>query len=270
MNPDSPADTIRHPLKFSVITVTCNAAPLIGRTIRSVEEQDYPAVEHLIIDGNSADDTLALVHRYMERNSIARVKHEVNCLSEPDSGIYDAMNKGLQMCTGRYVLFLNAGDSLHTPDTLSRLAALVQTEAAQPAVIYGDTDIVDADGTFLRHRRLAPPADLTSADFRQGMLVCHQAFLARTDLAKETPYDMRYRFSSDYDWAIRVMKTAEARGQRMLYSGAVIADYLSQGATTRNHRRSLFERLRIMARHYGWGIALGEHLWFVLRIFVKK
>ena len=102
----------RQPIKITVATVTYNAGKLIAKTISSVEQQDYAAVEHLIIDGNSTDDTLEQVHHYMERNSVAEVKHEVNCLSEPDDGIYDAMNKALAMATGRYIVFLNAGDTL--------------------------------------------------------------------------------------------------------------------------------------------------------------
>ena len=100
----------KQPIKFTVVTVTYNAASLIARTIESVEQQDHPAVEHLIIDGNSTDATLEMVHHYMERNSVAQVQHEVNCLSEPDEGIYDAMNKAFSLMTGRYIVFLNAGE----------------------------------------------------------------------------------------------------------------------------------------------------------------
>ena len=89
------------PIKITVATVARNAAGLIERTILSVEQQIYPAVEHLIIDGNSNDDTLQIVQHYIERNSIAAVRHEINCLSEPDAGIYDAMNKALSLSTGR-------------------------------------------------------------------------------------------------------------------------------------------------------------------------
>ena len=97
------------PLKISVATVTYNAAELIEKTIASVETQDYPYVEHIIVDGNSQDTTLEAVHHYQERNSVADVRHEIVCLSEPDEGLYDAMNKALDLATGEYILFLNAG-----------------------------------------------------------------------------------------------------------------------------------------------------------------
>lgn len=260
----------KSPLKITVATVCYNAGALIGRTFRSVAEQDYPAVEHLIIDGNSTDDTLPQLHRYMEQNSVAAVKHEITCLSEPDKGIYDAMNKALQLFTGRYIVFLNAGDKLHAPDTLSRVAEAVQAAAQQPAVVYGDTHIVDDTGRFLRRRRLEPPESLSPDDFRQGMLVCHQAFYVRSDLAHQLHYDLRYRLSADYDWTIRIMQEAVRRGLPLCNSHCVLADYLAGGATVRNHRRSLLERLRIMGHHYGWPTALAQHLWFVVRHFLKK
>lgn len=257
-------------LKFTVATVTYNAGSLLERTIASVESQDYPHVEHLIVDGNSQDRTLELVHRYQERNSVAAVRHEVACLSEPDRGLYDAMNKALDLATGDYILFLNAGDSFHTADTLSRVAGQVEAGTARPAVVYGHTDIVDTDGRFLRHRRLAPPERLTWRSFRQGMLVCHQAFFARTDLAKLYPYDLRYRYSADFDWCVRILYAAERQHLSVHNLHLVVSDYLCGGMTTRHHRASLRERFRIMRRHYGLAVTLFLHAWFAVRQVTKR
>lgn len=129
------------PLKITVATVTYNAAALMERTIASVEEQNYRHVEHIIVDGNSEDSTLELIHHYQERNSVADIRHEIACLSEPDNGLYDAMNKAIDMATGHYIVFLNAGDRFHSPDTLSLIASAAAT--ARPAVVYGDTHLVD-------------------------------------------------------------------------------------------------------------------------------
>ena len=139
-----------------------------------------------------------------------------------------------------------------------------------PAVIYGNTDIVDGEGRFVRHRRLAPPRRLTWHSFLHGMLVCHQAFFARCDIARTTPYNLRYRFSADYDWCIRIMRTAARRKLPMKNAGIIVADYLDGGMTTQNHRRSLMERFRVMAHHYGIITAAAMHLWFVARAVVKK
>ena len=105
-------------------------------------------------------------------------------LSEPDRGLYDAMNKGIRLATGDYIVFLNAGDTLPAPDTLCRVAEVAAAKSVMPGVIYGETDIVDDQGRFVRHRRLSPPRQLHWQSFRQGMVVCHQAFYARIDFAK--------------------------------------------------------------------------------------
>lgn len=260
-------DDLPNPIKFTIATVTYNAATVLERTIDSVAQQNYPYVEHLIVDGNSQDETLAMFHRYQERNSRAEVRHELAALSEPDEGLYDAMNKAIQMATGDYILFLNAGDRLHAADTLSRVA---KAAADRPGVIYGHTDIVDEEGHFVRQRRLAPPERLGWKSFRQGMLVCHQAFFARLDLARRHPYNRAYRFSADFDWCIRVMREAHKQKLPLRNARLTVADYLEEGLTTRNHRASLLERFRIMGRHYGWLSTLAMHGWFVVRSVLQK
>ena len=146
-----------------------------------MREQDYPHVEHLIVDGASKDATLNLLHLWEKQSEESETPHKLVVVSEPDKGLYDAMNKALRLASGDYVLFLNAGDCFHTSTTLSDIARSV-AEANYPpqqlpAVLYGDTDLVDNEGQFLRHRRLSPPEKLTWRSFQQGMLVCHQAFL---------------------------------------------------------------------------------------------
>lgn len=257
------------PLKISVATVTYNASAAIARTIQSVESQTYPFVEHIIVDGNSQDDTLEQVHHYQERNSIARVRHEISCISEPDEGLYDAMNKAIDMATGDYIVYLNAGDKFHAPNTLQQIAEMVP-KGVRPAVVFGDTDIVDDEGNFIRHRRLAPPKQLNWRSFRSGMLVCHQAFYARTDLARANKYNLRYRFAADFDWCIRIMHAAKRNKLPLLNSHLILADYIHEGLTTRNHQASLKERFRIMAHHYGLFSTLWQHGWFVLRSVLKK
>ncbi len=258
---------------ITVATVTYNAVTTLERTLQSVAEQDYPRIEHLIVDGRSTDGTLSLVQGYVERNMQRAVPHAIRLVSEHDEGLYDAMNKALQMATGDYIVFLNAGDRLHEPTTISRLVDGMEWQrgrAVNPAVVYGETDLVDDNGRFVRHRRLRAPETLTWQSFRSGMLVCHQSFYARTDLAREESYDLKYRFSADYDWCIRVMKRAERRRLPLHNTHLILTDYLSEGMTTSNHRRSLLERLRLMARHYGWPTAIAMHLWFIVRAAVKR
>ncbi|MCF0198303.1 MAG: glycosyltransferase [Bacteroidaceae bacterium] len=255
----------------SVITVTFNAAATVERTLKSVEEQTYDRVEHIVVDGCSTDGTLSLVQRYIEHNRRPECRN-VRVLREPDQGLYDAMNKAVGMAEGVYVVFLNAGDKFHEPTTLEQVMEQVDWEPHQVnyAVVYGETDLVDDEGNFLRHRRLQAPERLRADSFRDGMLVCHQSFYVRTDLAKSIRYDLRYRYSADFDWCVRVMQRAERRGLKFLNTQMVLTDYLHEGLTTRNHRRSLLERLHIMARHFGWSSALLHHLWFVVRAVTKR
>ena len=245
-----------HPTpKFSVITVCYNAEATIEDTIQSVISQTYHHVEYIIVDGASKDRTMDIVNRYREHIAII--------VSERDKGLYDAMNKGIGLATGDYLCFLNAGDSFHEDDTLQQMVHSIHTPQL-PDVLYGETELVDHEGHFLRMRRLSAPEVLTWKSFRQGMLVCHQAFFPRRDLVM--PYDLRYRFSADFDWCIKIMKKSKVLHNTHL----TLIDYLAEGMTTRNHKASLKERFRIMTRHYGWTTTLAFHLWFVLRLVLKK
>lgn len=242
-------------IKITLITVTYNAEATLGRTLFSVASQNYPHIEHIIIDGGSKDRTVEIANNFAY---LAKV------VSEPDKGLYDAMNKGLRLATGDYVCFLNAGDKLHAPDTLKKIVSEIQHTAENmggslPGVLYGHTNIVDNDGNFLRPRRLAPPEELTWKSFKEGMLVCHQAFYARRDLCPE--YDTAFRFSADFDWCIRVMKQTD----NLIYLPFTVVDYLNEGITTRNLHLSLIERFRLMCRHYGVLQTIVQHLWFIVR-----
>lgn len=252
-------------LRLTIITCTYQAADVLQRTLQSVASQDYPDVEHLIVDGASRDGTAAMARAYAETEKAAGSPHRVVVVSEPDGGLYDAMNKGIRLATGQYVLFLNAGDRFHAADTLSRVAGTAGQGSVLPGVVYGDTDIVDDGGHFLRHRRLAPPRQLSWRSFRHGMLVCHQAFYALTSIAKATPYDLRYRYSADVDWCIRVMRQSERESRPLRRVPCVVADYLDGGMSVQCRRRSLRERFRVMRRHYGLPVTLAMHLWFAVR-----
>lgn len=268
-------------IRITYVTITYNAASVLQRTLDSVLSQDYPDIVHLIIDGASTDGTLEMVNNYVERSNAAQNGHRIHVTSEPDKGIYDAMNKGLRSLDGDYVCFLNAGDFLPAPDTVSHIVGHIGDRLrcadvhngacpqCAPAVLYGDTDIVDGEGRFLYHRRLSPPEHLTWKSFRQGMLVCHQAFYARTDFAIATPYDQQYRYSADVDWCIRVMKAAAKENVPMLNLHMVVVNYTEEGQTTLHHRESLWERYHVMECHYGRVQTFLLHGWFALRSLLK-
>lgn len=259
-------------IKFSIITCTYNASEVLQRTLDSVMSQTWGQIEHIIVDGASKDSTVAMAEAYRRRSAEEETEHDIIIKSEPDHGLYDAMNKGLQLATGDYVVFLNAGDVLPTDETLENISNDVneRSDGRLPAVLYGDTNIVDNNGELLRPRRLAPPDDLSWRSFRHGMLVCHQAFYVRTDIAKAEPYNLKYRFSADVDWCIRVMKRAEKEGLPLLRLPEVVVNYLDGGMTNKNHRASLIERFNVMRHHYGLMSTILMHIWFVARAVLKK
>jgi len=261
-------------IRFTIITITYNAEAVVGRTLDSVLQQTHEDVEHLIVDGASTDATVMLAEAYKQKSDASGNGHKVILRSEPDEGIYDAMNKGLTQAAGNYVVFMNAGDFFPQADTLEQIARRCRLNELPtdelPAVLYGNTDIVDNEGHFLRHRRLQPPTQLTWQSFRQGMVVCHQAFYARTDLAKNLQFDTQYRYSADVDWCIRVMHEGERAGLPLYNINMVVANYTEEGATTHHHRESLRERFHIMCRHYGYLSTLLMHAWFLIRAVVKK
>ena len=239
----------RQPL-ISLITVTFNAAKTISKTLESVKEQTFMDFEHLIIDGASKDNTIDIIKEYNLPQTIV--------FSEPDKGLYDAMNKGLRMAKGKYVIFLNAGDAFHSPDTLK-----YYSEAASKGkdIIYGDTIIVDETGAKIADRHLSVPSRLTKKSFSDGMLICHQAFMVRKDMAPF--YDLSYKFSADYDWTVKCIENSNPDNCENL--NRVTIDYLSDGLTDKNKWKSLRERFRIMASHYGLPTTVVKHLSFVVR-----
>ena len=235
--------------RISIITICYNAASTISRTLRSVSAQTYPNIQYLIIDGASKDNTLELVRE---------LAPEAEIYSERDKGIYDAMNKGLDRATGDYVWYVNAGDALVSPTTVEDLVRATCTGDSLPDVLYGDTRLIDAEGHDLGLRRLRPPHQLDWRSFRSGMLVCHQAFVAKRSISPH--YDLSDRFSADVDWCIRVLKEAKTTA----FYPEPIALYLNEGTTTANHRASLIERFHVMRHHYGLMTTVLQHLRFLV------
>ena len=242
--------------KFSIITITYNAASVIKPTLDSVIAQTYTNYEYILVDGGSKDDTVAIA-----KASGIQFAH---IISERDNGIYDAMNKGMALATGDYLCFLNAGDAFHAPGTLQAVVDAIAGEKELPDVLYGETAEVDDNRNFVRMRRLQAPKELNWRSFKAGMLVCHQAFYARREIAPM--YDLKYRLSADVDWCIKVMK----RAKKMVNVNATVVDYLQNGISLQYHRKSLMERFDIMSKHYGLLPTIARHVWFVVRAVIKR
>lgn len=236
---------------ITIITVVFNAKALIEGTIKSVLEQTYTSVEYIIIDGVSTDGTIQLIDPY--RSKLAFF------VSEKDKGIYDAMNKGLEKATGDYVLFMNAGDLFYETTTLEKVFA----DNRYADVYYGNTKIIDLQGTILGDRRLKPPPVLNWKSLKYGMCVSHQSFIAKRELCD--PYNLNYKLSADIDWVIRVLKKATT----IVNANLTISKYLQGGASVKGGHISIKERYRIMVIHYGFFPTLFYHAYIVFRLFFQ-
>lgn len=241
---------------FAIITATYNAGATLERTLESIDSQTFTDFEHIIVDGASTDNTLEIAAAHPDERR--------RVISEPDRGLYDAMNKGMGLTTGQYLIFLNAGDKFHNDDTLQTIADAIATNN-EPGIVYGQTNIVDNNGRYIGPRHLTAPEKLTLESFANGMLVCHQAFIAVRKIVGF--YDMNYRFSADYEWCIRCLQHSR---RNVGLGDTVLIDYLNEGITTRNHRSSLRERFRIMSYYYGLFNTIIRHISFAIRATKRK
>ncbi|SFC75189.1 glycosyltransferase family 2 protein [Spirosoma endophyticum] len=234
----------------SIITITYNAERFLERTIQSVVAQQATDFEYVIIDGASTDGTLDIIKRYE--------KHITTWVSEPDRGLYDAMNKGLHRARGQYVWFMNAGDELYDPQTLPSL--LAKSKATQADVYYSDALFVRDDDKHIGipvglRSQVTPhtlPHTLKWQDMALGMKVCHQAFVAKRAIAPDYPTD---NLSADLDWEIRCLKAA----QTVEFLPFILCKYLVGGLSVQQHRRSLIDRFNVLVTHFGLLTTLLNH-----------
>ncbi|HYQ56400.1 MAG TPA: glycosyltransferase family 2 protein [Draconibacterium sp.] len=233
--------------KLSIITISYNCAKELEGTIRSVTEQSFSDVEYIIVDGGSKDGSPEVIKKYEARIS--------KWVSEPDNGIYDAMNKGLNMAAGEYVLFMNAGDIFYASDALEKIPF---SEFPDADIFYGETLSVDEKGNELGLRPKTLPHNLNWKHFRNGMVVCHQSFLVKRELAPD--YNMNYKLSADVDWVIKCLK----RSQQTVFTGTIISRFLEGGASKQRHGESLKERFCVMKQNFGLRLTLWKHAGFIL------
>lgn len=224
-------------MKISVITVTYNAAQFVEGTILSVLAQTYKHIEYVIIDGGSKDGTLDIIKKY--ETSIAR------WVSEPDKGLYDAMNKGIQSATGDFILFMNAGDRFFANDALE---VAIRQSTPDTDILYGETMYVDEARHHLGTRSQVTtqqlPEQLLPSSFRMGMVVSHQSLLVRRSIA---PSFLLNNLSADIDWTIRAVKAA----RKTQNTHQIIAEFLVGGVSKQRHWASLKGRFAVLSTHYG-------------------
>ena len=226
----------------TVVTVTYNAEEFLVRTIESVINQDYENIEYIIIDGNSSDGTIDIIKRYEEYIDY--------WISEPDEGIYDAMNKGIDVATGEWINFMNAGDSFVSMEIINLLVTKLNNDVD---ILFGDIIRIDEDMSnqlYLKGRGLdtiweAPPC-------------WHQAMLSRININKKYKFDLRYITAADYNF----MMDCFGNNYNFKYINIPFAYYLRGGVSDQLSFENKLEALIITSKHIPNIYDLDKHITF--------
>lgn len=224
-------------MRISVVTVSFNAAGSIAHTIESVLSQDHPDREHIVLDGASTDGTQDVVARYAADG--------VRLVSEPDRGMYDALNKGLALFGGDAFGALNADDAFHDRTALSRIAETL----ARADIVHGDLDFV-ADHAGKRVVRRWRVPERPAGGFRSGWMPAHPTFYVRRRVAEAVGgFDLSLKTAADYDWMLRAV---ELHGFSVAKAPGVLVDMMQGGRSTASLRAHLAHNLEALSARRRW------------------
>ncbi|MBJ2185250.1 glycosyltransferase family 2 protein [Paramuribaculum intestinale] len=219
--------------RISVVTVCYNAVDCIEQTMLSVLDQTYHDIEYIIIDGGSTDGTVDIIKKYADRLAY--------WISEPDKGIYDAMNKGIAVATGDYINFMNAGDTFRDQSSIYTYVDVIKPESE---IIYGDVIIK-------YHSRFQYRKPLWLDHLSECLPFCHQSVIVKTGLLRDRQFDTSYRILGDYDFFYSCYK----RGLCFQYIPEALSVYDSTEGVSKDCLSEIMaEKFRI------WGI---EHNWLL-------
>ncbi len=239
--------------KVSIITVVYNAKKALEKTINNIKQLRYENIDYIIVDGGSTDGTVSVIKENEQYVS--------QWISEPDKGLYDAMNKGLNMVTEGYVWFINAGDFIYSKDILNNIFAGFENYAD---IYYGDTIIESETGEIMGLRGKKLPRKLTLSSYHSGMVVCHQSIIVRRDIAPL--YNLNYKYAADIDWVMDVTRRAVS----ITNTRFILSIFVEGGISSLNRKASLKERLQIMIKFYGRFKALYYHIIIAANILRPK
>ncbi len=240
---------------ISVITISYNAEREIGKTIESVLAQNFTDYEYVFVDGASKDGTVAVIESYRERFEAAGVHYRVT--SEPDKGIYDAMNKSVDRAEGEWLVMMNAGDCFADANVLRDMFAGKKYDAD---IVYGDTIQVEScKGVVYRRETAAAPADTIG----NGMPFCHQSVFVRGAVMKEYGFDTSYKISADYDLFLRCYKD----GKKFAHVRRVVSVFDCSGVSSSNAAAAKAEASAMRKKY---GIRSGDSLVNRAKLAVKK
>jgi len=220
-----------HPL-VSIITVVYNGKSYLERTIESVLSQNYPNLEYIIVDGNSNDGTIELIKTFGDR---------IRWISEPDKGIYDAMNKGISMASGVWVNFLNGGDYFFDSNVVSTV--FVQKKNQDIDFIYGDS--INKADNFTRY---IEARKISLATLHSGLGVCHQSMFVRKAIIPN--YDLQYRFKAEYNWVIDIFEKIPQ--DHIQHVEIPVVYYALGGFSEKGLLKNIQEFISVTMTRFGW------------------
>ena len=213
-------------MTFSILTAVYNRASVISQCLASLHEQSFTDFEHLIIDGASTDGTTEILRSLIETRT--------TIISEPDYGIYDALNKGLRICRGEIIGILHSDDRYADPDVLQWVAEAFKDPAID--AVYGDLNYISESGTIIRHWRAG---EYTTGSLRRGWMPPHPAlFIRRRVIEKFGVYDTSFRIAADYDAILRYFLTGRIRAA---YIPRVLVNMQTGGASNSSFRQIILK-----------------------------
>ena len=221
--------------KITVITICYNAAKVLPLTMESVLAQDYDRLEYVIEDGNSTDETPETVEGFREKFEARGITFIYNRKS--DSGIYDAMNKGVASASGEYICFMNAGDCFYNAGAVSCAAAAISAHSDAPVIVYGDCAVYEFGRFYMFGKSVA--------DIEKTMPFSHQSAFTKTGFLREHPFNTSYRYSADYD----LLLTAHDLGATFCDAQAIICITTADGTSSVNYLDTMMETIKIQKAH---------------------
>ncbi|ANV87355.1 glycosyltransferase family 2 protein [Picosynechococcus sp. PCC 7117] len=245
--------------KVTVVTVVRNAELLIGATIQSILNQDYPNIEYVVVDGNSIDRTKQIIQSYQD---------QIDCyVSESDQGIYDAMNKGSRLASGDWILYMNAGDYFYDNQSLSSIENLLNSDA--DVILAGVEEVLVDELQTRRFQRMPKPI----SEIWRYMPTSHQAILVRLSCQQEYGFDTNYRWCGDHDLLARMYRD----GKKFVTQNTLFCVFDCNSDNSRDIMLFIKERYRLSKRlvpfylrlwHYG-GEWVHCRIWGKIVVLIK-
>lgn len=213
--------------KVTIITVTYNAEKYIEETINNIINQDYPNIEYIIIDGGSRDNTVDIIKKY---NS-----YITYWISEPDKGIYDAMNKGINVATGDWINFMNAGDTFCEKNTISKVINEVTEKV----------DLISGDIYYIKNNNKEYLKAKGLENILNGMFCFHQTLFTRTQIMKEYHFNIEFKIAGDYDFVLKCYMNQ----YKFKFLNFAIANFIADGLAENNSIKARIEDMFIQSKY---------------------